>query len=77
MALQAIGEAGAAPETTVVIGDTSFDMTMAVAAGARGLGAGWGYHEVGELLAAGAFAVADEPRAILGLLGTSAEPAHA
>jgi phosphoglycolate phosphatase len=42
---QAIAEAGAAPETTIVIGDTSFDMAMARAAGAAAIGAGWGYHE--------------------------------
>ena len=36
MASQAIAEAGAAPETTIVVGDTSFDMAMAVAAGRGG-----------------------------------------
>ena len=68
MALQAMADAGAAPETTVVIGDTSFDMGMAAAAGATGIGAGWGYHDKRELLAAGATAVATEPGDVLGLL---------
>ncbi|MGI8610938.1 MAG: HAD-IA family hydrolase [Sphingomicrobium sp.] len=68
MALQAMADAGAAPETTVVIGDTSFDMGMALAAGATGIGAGWGYHDERELLAAGAVAVAAEPGDVLGLL---------
>ena len=68
MVLQAMADAGASPETTVVIGDTAFDMGMAVAAGATAIGAGWGYHEAAELLEAGAAAVADAPLGVLGLL---------
>ena len=68
MALQAMADAGAAPETTVVIGDTSYDMGMARASGATGIGAGWGYHDEIELLAAGAVAVAMEPGEVPGLL---------
>ena len=70
MVLQAMADAGASPETTVVIGDTAFDMGMAVAAGATGIGAGWGYHEPAELLEAGAAAVADAPLCVLGLLNS-------
>lgn len=73
MVLQAMADAGAAPETTIVIGDTAFDMGMAVAAGATGIGAGWGYHEAHEMLAAGAIAVADTPLDVLGLLPAWAE----
>jgi phosphoglycolate phosphatase len=65
---QAIADAGAAPTTTVVIGDTSFDMAMAVAAGARGIGAGWGYHDTHELIEAGAAAVADTPGDVFTLI---------
>ncbi|HEY4070405.1 MAG TPA: HAD-IA family hydrolase [Sphingomicrobium sp.] len=68
MVEQAIGEAGAAPETTIVVGDTSFDMAMAVNAGASGIGAGWGYHDAGELLDAGAIAVAEQPLEVLEVL---------
>lgn len=68
MALQAMADAGSTPDTTVVIGDTSFDMGMARASGATGVGAGWGYHDESELLAAGAVAVAMEPGEVLGLL---------
>ena len=53
----AIAEAGAAPETTVMIGDTSFDMMMARAGGAHALGVAWGYHGPEELSEAGAAAV--------------------
>jgi len=68
MALAAIAEAGAAPETSVVIGDTSFDMAMAGSAGATGIGAGWGYHEAAELIEAGAVAVAETPLDVLTLI---------
>lgn len=68
MALQAIAEAGAAPEASFVVGDTSFDMGMAKAAGAAGIGAAWGYHEPHELLAAGAVAVAQQPLDVLALV---------
>ena len=61
MALAAIAESGASPATTIVIGDTAFDMGMAKSAGTAGIGAAWGYHEPDELIAAGAFAVAREP----------------
>ena len=65
---QAIADAGATPETTIVVGDTSFDMAMAVNAGATGIGAGWGYHEPRELLNAGAIGVAETPIEILDLI---------
>jgi phosphoglycolate phosphatase len=65
MVEQAIADAGAAPGTSIVVGDTSFDMAMAVSAGARGIGAGWGYHDAEELLAAGAVAVAERPLDVL------------
>ena len=48
----------AAPENTVMIGDTVYDMQMARAARTRAIGVDWGYHEAGELLEAGAQGVA-------------------
>jgi phosphoglycolate phosphatase len=65
MALAAMADAGAESSQTIVIGDTSFDMGMAVAAGATAIGAGWGYHDPEELLAAGAVGVADEPAEVI------------
>ena len=65
MVSQALADAGAEAATSVVVGDTSFDMAMAVNAGARGIGAGWGYHDSDELLAAGAVAVAERPLDVL------------
>ncbi|OYU34630.1 HAD-IA family hydrolase [Novosphingobium sp. PASSN1] len=49
---------GAAASAAVMIGDTSFDMAMAVNAGVRALGVDWGYHHPRELTEAGAEAVA-------------------
>ena len=68
MVEQAMADAGAMPETTFVVGDTSFDMAMAAAAGALPLGAAWGYHEAHELLEAGAVAVAEQPLDVLNLV---------
>jgi phosphoglycolate phosphatase len=68
MVEKAIADAGAAPQTTIVVGDTSFDMAMAVAAGAVGVGAAWGYHEAEELIEAGAVAVAEQPLDVLDIV---------
>lgn len=58
---QAMADAGASSETTVMIGDTSYDMAMARAAGVTAVGVTWGYHEAEELAAAGAHFIADHP----------------
>ncbi len=73
MVEQAMADAGAAPETTIVIGDTAFDMGMAVNAGATAIGAGGGYHVAEELFGAGAAAVAEAPLDVLAHLPTGAE----
>ena len=65
MVEQAMAEAGATPGTTMVIGDTTYDMAMARAAGAHAIGVGWGYHGVDELLRAGAHCIAESPEDIL------------
>ncbi|MCX8253820.1 HAD family hydrolase [Beijerinckiaceae bacterium RH AL1] len=64
MLVAAMEETGAAPAMTAMIGDTSFDMAMAVAAGVRPLGVAWGYHPAAALLAAGATSVADSFEAV-------------
>jgi phosphoglycolate phosphatase len=51
---QAMAEIGVDPGSTVLVGDTSFDMEMAQNAGTAGIGAGWGYHEPSDLARAGA-----------------------
>lgn len=62
MALAAIAEAGALPESTVMIGDTAYDMAMARAAGAHAIGVDWGYHPPEDLLASGAAQVVSDAR---------------
>ena len=64
----AIAEAGATPETTVMIGDTSYDIWMALNADVRAVGVGWGYHDADELAEAGAHAVAARVADLPGLL---------
>jgi phosphoglycolate phosphatase len=59
MILAAMAEARLGPERTVMVGDTTFDMEMALAAGSGALGVAWGYHPVGELREAGAHAVVE------------------
>jgi len=49
---------GADAASTVMIGDTSHDITMAVAAGVHPLGVGWGFHTIEEQAAAGALHIA-------------------
>lgn len=59
MVLAAMREAGAEPVDTIVVGDTAYDMAMARAAGASGIGVTWGYHPRTALESAGAVAVID------------------
>ena len=64
----AMAEAGATPESTVMIGDTSFDIGMAKAAGVLAIGVAWGYHDRAELLAEGADLVAEHPSDLVAML---------
>ena len=50
----AIAETGASAADCVMIGDTTYDMAMAGAAGVRALGVDWGYHSADELRGGGA-----------------------
>lgn len=68
--MDAIAEAGASPQTAVMIGDTVYDIAMARSAGAFAVGVGWGYHEPDELSAAGAHAIVDQFRDLPGTLDT-------
>lgn len=54
MILSALSETGIAPADAVMIGDTSFDMDMARAAGVRRIGVTWGYHDATRLTESGA-----------------------
>jgi phosphoglycolate phosphatase len=64
MVLDAMREAGVAPQDTVVVGDTVYDIAMARAAGATAIGVTWGYHAASALQQAGAYAVIDRFEAL-------------
>ena len=57
MLYRALRETGVEARNTVMIGDTTFDMEMAVNAGVSAIGVSWGYHTDRDLLAAGARAI--------------------
>ncbi|HYB10176.1 MAG TPA: HAD-IA family hydrolase [Alphaproteobacteria bacterium] len=58
MLLRAMADTGVEAPACAMIGDTVFDVQMARAAGAKAVGVAWGYHDVDELEAAGAHAIA-------------------
>lgn len=60
MMLSAMAETGAEPGSTVMIGDTTFDILMARNAGTFAVGVAWGYHSREDLESAGAHAVIDD-----------------
>lgn len=68
----ALAEAGADPHSSMMIGDTSYDMIMAKSAGIAAVGVAWGYHEPDELVAAGADYIAEHPSRILDFLAKAA-----
>jgi phosphoglycolate phosphatase len=53
MILQAMSQAGVPSNDTVMIGDSSFDMAMAHAAGVLPIGVSWGFQPVAALAEAG------------------------
>lgn len=64
MLASAMSEVAATPAETVMIGDTSYDIEMALAATVRPIGVSWGYHNNDELYGAGAESVAKTPAAL-------------
>ncbi|MDO6416908.1 HAD-IA family hydrolase [Sphingomonas sp. BIUV-7] len=68
MIRQAMADAGAEPAGTAMIGDTSYDMEMAKAAGVAAIGVAWGYHSADMLREAGADAVASHASELVDLL---------
>lgn len=51
---RALAESGADASRAVMVGDTSYDMEMAVNANIHAIGVGWGYHDRDALISAGA-----------------------
>ena len=65
MILRAMSEAGAEPATTLMVGDTTYDIEMARNAKVGAVGVGWGYHEAERLVQAGAHAVVETGEALI------------
>ncbi len=57
MILRAMAETGAEPESTVMVGDSTYDIEMARAARVGAIGVGWGYHAGDRLRQTGAHTV--------------------
>ncbi|NDW07261.1 HAD-IA family hydrolase [Jiella pacifica] len=64
MVLECCAEFGIGAERAVVVGDTTFDMEMAKAAGARAFGVTWGSHSPELMHAAGADEIARDVAAL-------------
>ncbi len=77
MVQMALAETGLAVADTVVIGDTTYDMAMARAAGVAALGVSWGYHDTASLEAAGAHLLVYEFAAVPGAIGALLAPGAA
>lgn len=65
---RAMAETGVGPERTVMVGDSTFDMEMAVAAGVTAIGVGWGFQPVERLRASGARHIVENYAALPGLI---------
>jgi phosphoglycolate phosphatase len=59
MVLQAMAQTGVEPQNTVMVGDTTFDIHMGLAAGVHTVGVSWGNHPVEDLKTAGAHRLID------------------
>lgn len=62
---QCLRDTGVDVDNTVMIGDTTFDISMGVAAGVKTIGVSWGYHSVDALKTAGADVVIDHYDALV------------
>lgn len=60
MVVTALAETGLQPAAAIMIGDTSFDIEMARAAGVGAAGVAWGNHKPAELTKAGAHSIAND-----------------
>jgi phosphoglycolate phosphatase len=74
MLAAAMCETGVTPTQTVMIGDTSFDMEMARAAGCFALGVIWGYHRPQILRRAGAHAIVSRAGNLLAAINSLVKP---
>lgn len=64
MIMTAMVETGASAADTVMIGDTTYDIEMALAAGTSSIGVSWGYHAETALRSAGAHEITHDCAAL-------------
>lgn len=74
MLRRAMAETGADPAATAMIGDTTFDILMALNARTAAIGVGWGYHPAEELKAAGAHEVVEAAHEVRPAWARAARP---
>jgi phosphoglycolate phosphatase len=68
MILRAMDETGVEPASTLMIGDTTYDIEMARSAAVGAVGVAWGYHPVARLWQSGAHVVADTGEGLLAVI---------
>jgi phosphoglycolate phosphatase len=74
MLLKALSTTDIDAADAVMVGDTTFDIEMACAAGVRGVAVSWGYHRPDRLHAAGAVRVARDMNELRGYLLDTVQP---
>jgi phosphoglycolate phosphatase len=77
MLLAALAETGADPAQAVMVGDSTYDMEMARAAGVHAIGVSWGYHAPALLAQAGAHRIARDFAELDALLAALLDAARA
>ena len=75
MIAQAMTDFGHSAETTCMVGDRHYDIAGARACGVASCGVLWGYGHAGELEAAGATVLVEQPGALAAWLDRAIEPA--
>lgn len=68
MIVTALAETGVSPAAAIMIGDTTFDIAMARAAGIGAAGVAWGNHAAADLTTAGAHSIANDFKELEGHL---------
>ncbi len=68
MIRRAMAETGVEPSGTLMVGDTTYDIEMALGASVQALGVAWGYHAPERLIGAGAHAMAEAPGRLLAVI---------
>lgn len=71
MVLAALAETGVEAADAFIVGNSTYDVEMACAAGVRALGVSWGYHPPEALLAAGAHDILEDFAALARHLETT------